>query len=154
MLMVKPSRFRASMRYTTISHIAHISKLIERISCILLSKHGNLQSDYQLRLVIPVHFALFSLFEDQPQPPADPTHSSSAMHLLLTQDIPMTEGDIQPHQSPPANKFMHVAECLDNRPSKDMLASSMVEDFAMQMEAQSLPAPASLQFIVESSGML
>lgn len=98
--------------------------------------------------------SLDGLFEDQPQPPADPTHSSSAMHLLLTQDIPMTEGDIQPHQSPPANKFMHVAECLDNRPSKDMLASSMVEDFAMQMEAQSLPAPASLQFIVESSGML
>ena len=67
------------------------------------------------------------------------------------------EAVMQSRESLSANNPMRsVTESLGNRPLKDTLvssvASTVVEDFAMQMEAESLPVRASLEFMAESSG--
>ena len=100
--------------------------------------------------------SLDGLFEDKPH--SDPAHMSPASQLLLTQDVPMrTEAVMQTHESLSANNSMRsVAESLGNRSLKDTLVSSVattvVEDFAMQTEAESLPVRASLELMAGSSG--
>jgi hypothetical protein len=100
--------------------------------------------------------SLDGLFEDKPH--SDLARLSPATQLLLTQDVLMrTEAVMQPRESLSANNpTRSVAESLGNRPLKDTLVSSVattvVEDFAMQMEAESLPVRASLEFMADSSG--